>query len=305
MSEFYDVQDTMVIDEADDFMDDECMVVDECDVPDQEYFVVEDMSAIDEYSPQYIPGTDSVEYVEDEPEEQQAKDWANDGDHGQFVSYVKDKLTKIPKHSGETIPGCERAKAFLKSIDNEISKAMRTDLSGTIDEQEIDMLRKKIQDMIDRLDKQIKKLSGSNKRASLDIRLVSEGHCDTCNSTSPMWHDVKNNSMVCMSCNASNNGTEDSIEKTAGTAVINVYVSAFERAIVGTIINAGVSSGHNIEETYTKLKDKYDFTPREELAIQQLVSDYGYPVFKDRGLLNEPSDPSSPDGVDWITNYYA
>lgn len=304
MSSFYDMKDDdMMVFEYEDLVennDDDGLVVmeDEAMGPPEtveESFIIED--------PSYeIPGAPGVQYVEDKKEDEKPKTWQEDGDHGQFVSYVKDKLSKIPRHSGETVPGCERAKAFLKNIDSEISKAMRTDLDGVIDESEIDQLRKSIEDMIDRLDKQIKKLSGS-KKAAFDVRLVSEGHCEKCNSSAPMWHDTAEDKLVCMSCEAEVLRQNDGLEKTAGTPVLNVYMSAFERAVVGTMINSKVSAGRNIEETYEKLKNKYNFTPREELAIQQLVADYGYPVYKDRGLLNEPSDPASGDGVDWVTNY--
>lgn len=302
-----------MVDEADDFLLDnlEDFVVGEDDAMDADtQFVVEEegdcnlvVDEADDAADQLVPGSNTM-WVEDAPEEQKAKDWANDGAHAHFTQHLKDQLTKIPRHSGETVPGCERAKAFLKSLDSEISKAMRSDLKGEIDEEEVDTLRKSIEGMIDRLEKQLNKLTGT-KRAALDVRLVSEGNCDKCESTAPMWHDVAHDELVCMSCDSNAIKKGDNIEKTAGSATINVYVSAFERAIVGTMINSKVSAGRNIEETYDKLKNKYNFTPREELAIQQLVSDYGYPVYKDRGLLNEPSDPASGDGVDWLTNYQA
>ena len=255
-----------------------------------------------------VPGADIVlkdDAPEDAAEDKTPKDWMNDKEHSQFVSYVLDKKNKIPKHSGETIPGCERAKSFLKSLDNEISQAMRSDLDGVIDEQQIDAVRKEIENMTDRLDRQINKLKKKTKKADITVRLVSEGQCEKCKSIAPMWHDVINNKAVCMHCESEITDDAEKIEKTASTPIINVYVTAFERAIVGTMVNSAVSSGRDIEETYERLKNKYNFTPREELAIQQLVSDYGYPVYKDRGLLNEPADPSSGDGVDWQTNYHA
>lgn len=308
MPDFYDTQDFMMVDEAEDFILDDMaqFTVDEAEADTPETLMVEEEDRppeLGEFEPMAIPGSDAI-FVEEEEELAADKNWADDGAHDQFVSYLKDKLTKIPRHSGETVPGCERAKAFLKSLDSEISKAMRSDLDGVVDESEIDGLRKQIEDMVDRLDKQVKKLSGT-KRAALDVRLVSEGHCDVCEVTAPMWHDTISDKLVCMSCDGETVKQTDELEKTAGTPIINVYVSAFERAIVGTMINSKVSAGRHIEETYDKLKNKYNFTPREELAIQQLVSDYGYPVYKDRGLLNEPSDPSSGDGVDWQSNYYA
>lgn len=305
MTDFYDMNDdVMLVDESEDFLLDnleEFIVSEDGDAP-EIIFVEEEPEKQEEV---LLPGSEHVFYDEaDDVEEEKPKTWKDDGDHGQFVSYLKDKLTKIPRHSGETVPGCERAKAFLKNMDNEISKAMRTDLDGVIDEQEIDTIRKSIEDMVDRLDKQIKKLTGT-KRAAFDVKLVSEGHCPTCNSSAPMWHDTDHDKLVCMSCEKDALAENTGLEKTAATPVINVYVSAFERAIVGTIINSKVSAGHNIEETYDRMKNKYNFSPREELAIQQLISDYGYPVYKDRGLLNEPSDPAAGDGVDWLTNYQA
>jgi len=304
MPGLYDIQNSIMVDEAEDFIFDnlEDFVVDEDEAhgPDTQFVVEEEEEDIQNF----LAGSNHV-FVEDEPEVERTKDWETDGAHGQFTMYLKDQLTKVPRHSGETVPGCERAKSFLRSLDNEISKAMKSDLGGDIDEHEIDGLRKGIEDMIDRLEKQLKKLSGT-KRAAMDVKLVSEGHCDKCNSTAPMWHDVSHDKLVCMSCDSSVMKEGGSgLDKTAATPTLNVYVSAFERAIVGTMINSKVSAGRNIEETYDKLKNKYNFSPREELAIQQLVSDYGYPVYKDRGLLNEPSDPASGDGVDWLTNYQA
>jgi len=308
MPTFYDmIDDAMMVDEAEDFLleDIEEVMVEEKEEDKPEIILVEEPEEEREIEVfEEIPGAPGSRFEEEKREEEKPKTWADDGAHDQFVSYVKDRLTKIPRHSGETVPGCERAKAFLKSIDSEISKAMRTDLEGVIDETEIDGLRKSIGDMIDRLDKQIKKLTGT-KKAAFDVRLVSEGHCEKCDSSAPMWHDTANDKLVCMSCEGEAMRQNDGLEKTASTPVLNVYMSAFERAIVGTMINSKVSAGRNIEETYERLKNKYNFSPREELAIQQLVADYGYPFYKDRGLLNEPSDPAAGDGVDWLTNYQA
>jgi hypothetical protein len=252
----------------------------------------------------FVPGSDKPfeEKVPEEEEEQDAKDtdWANDKDTSKFIAYMKSKLTKIPRHSGNTIPGCERAAAFLKQCENELSQAMRSDIDGKIDEQEIDTIRKQIRVWVDRLEQQIERLK---KNASFEVRMVSDGECKKCGSIAPMWHDIKNDTHVCLRCE--HNEKHDSLEKTAATPVLNVYVTPFERAVVGIMINSQVSAGHSIEDTYEKLKNKYNFTPREELAIQQLVSDYGYPVFKDRGLINEPSDPAAGNGVDWMTQYQA
>ena len=254
---------------------------------------------------EYVPGSNTpfVEVTEDEVEqkaEDVETDWEHDQDHSKFLKYFDSKVKNIPRHSGNTVLGCERAISFLKAVLNELSKALRSDLDGKIDEQAAEDRHKDAQNMIDRLEQQVSKLKGVGKVAELEVRLVSEGHCDVCNSEVPMWHDVVNEEVVCLKCNA-----EKGLEKTATVPKINVYVSAFERAVVGTIINSTVSAGRNIEETYVHLKNKYNFTPREELAIQQLVEDYGFPIFKDRGRLNENSDPASNEGKDWAAQYYA
>lgn len=302
MTGFY--ENTQWVDEAEDFvwedMAEDTLVIDEGEVELPETLMVEEDPH--EHMMLVIPGSEK-EFEEDKVEDERPKDWENDGDHSQFVSYVKDKMNKIPRHSGETVSGCERAKSFLKSLDSEISKALRSDLSGLIDESEVDSLRKSIGDMMDRLEKQIKKLKGSGKTANLKTRLVTNGHCEKCASVAPIWHDTENDKLVCLHCEAEDSA--DNLEKTAATPVLNVYMTPFERAIVGIMVNSKVSAGRNIEETYERLKNKYNFSPREELAIQQLVADYGYPVYKDRGLLNEEHDPASGDGVDFQSNYHA
>ena len=194
MVDFY-ADDEMWIDEAEDFvyqdLAEDALMVSEDDAVGPEPLVVmeEDMADM------MIPGSEKM--YEEHSEEQKNTNWADDGDHSKFVDYAKDKIGKIPRHSGETISGCERAKSFLNSIDGEMSKAMRGDYDGAIDEAEVDGLRKHIGDMMERLEKQIKKLKGSGKTAALDTRIISTAHCDKCASVSPIWHDTENNKVVC------------------------------------------------------------------------------------------------------------
>lgn len=301
---------TLMVSEDEDgsYDDDEALVVSEEDYVFDKEVPMEGAPTLmveEDSVSEMLPGSDMAWTPEPEPEEKKQTDWANDGDHTYFVSYVKDKLNKVPRHSGNTIPGCERACAYLKSLDSEISKAMRSDLDGKIDESEIDAIRKEIDKGVERLESQIKKLRGTKKGAATEVRLVSTGECKKCASVTPLWHDIKNDKMVCLHCEAEEKRDSEGLTKEATTPVLNVYMTPFERAVVGTIINSGVSAGRNVEETYELLKNKYNFTPREELAIQQLIADYGYPMLKDRGRLNEESDPASGDSVDWNTNYYA
>lgn len=304
MPEFYDMynDDGLEIFEGDSTLEwaavDSFMVDD--DTKDEMSFTVEETDEPETYDT--VPGS-HLEYVKfDEPEaEVREKNWETDRDPSMFVSYLKDKLTKIPRHSGNTIPGCERAAAYIKDLDGQASKAMRSDYKGEIDEEELDKIRKDMQGMIDRLENHIERLQ---KSAGVEnVRFVSEGFCKTCESNAPMWRNALSETEVCMNCESEEKPQD--LQKTAGTPAVNVFMTPFERAVVGTIINAKVSGGRNIEEVYEKLKNKYNFTPREELAFQQLIADHGYPVYKDRGLLNEPADPASGDNVEWQTNYHA
>lgn len=249
-----------------------------------------------------VPGS-KQEYkrFDEEKEEEKPKNWESDKDPSKFIMYLTDKLTKIPQHSGTKIPGCERAVAYVKDLENQSSKAMRADFNGDIDEEELDKLRKDMQDMVDRLENHIERLQKSAGQQR--VKFISEGFCKTCDSQAPMWTNASTDKPECVNCDSQD--SDGDIQKVAGTPAVNVYMTPFERAIVSTLINSTVSAGRNMEETYGKLKNKYNFTPREELSFQQLVADHGYPVLKDRGLINEPSDPSSGDGIDHMTNYHA
>ena len=296
--EYYAI-DSFMVDDAVDYLTDEPMtlMVSE-DEPEPEDVVVEE----EDYE-ETVPGAPDTEFVTYNPDdamEVREKNWEKDKDSSKFIDYLKDALTKIPRHSGKTVPGCERACAYVKDLDNQASKAMRADYSGSIDEEELDKTRQEMQKMVDKLENHIERLQ---KSAGMhQVRFISEGICKKCESNAPVWYDANNEASVCMSCDTSDS---DSIQKTAGLPVLKVFMTPFERAVVGTIINAKVSGGRNIEEVYEKLKNKYNFTPREELSFQQLIADHGYPVYKDRGLLNEPSDPASGNNVEWQTNYYA
>jgi len=304
MSGFYDANDDgfWVNEDAGYVEDQDAIVVEEeggGQLQELESFIIDEKS-----SQNYLPGTECLEVVEEEPQSKETN-WADDGDHSKFIAYVRDRMGNIPRHSGETVSGCERAKSYIKHIrDHDISKAMRSDHNGLIDEQQVDAIRKEIDGMIEQLDRKIKQLSGSKKHADINARIISHGHCDKCDTEAPMWHDVGNHKLVCMSCEAEEQD-DGELSKTATTPSVNVYMNAFEQAVVATIINSTVSAGRNIEETYEKLKNKYNFTPREELALQQLIANYGYPIHKDRGLLNEEADPTASTGVDFQTNYYA
>lgn len=109
--------------------------------------------------------------------------------------------------------------------------------------------------------------------------------------------------MVCLACG------QEGLKKEAATPHfegLQYQISAFERALVGTLINATVSGGRNLEELFDKLEKKYKLDSREVLAVRQVLADMGYPVFKDRARIDEDEDPTDPDEPrEWQTQYHA
>lgn len=266
------------------------------DIMEVELSVDDEMWTDDEPS-ELLPGSelqvDDEMWADDEEEEEAESDWENDRDHAQFIIYITKKLDKIPKHSGNTEIGCERAKHFLKGMDNEIRDAMRTDHDGKIDEIELAQVQEKINDMISKLESHIKKLT-----AGIKTKIITSGVCPVCESSTPMWEKTATSEQVCMSCDSV--FKDNKLVKKAATPSLQVYMTPFERACVGMIINGVVSSGKQIEEVYKFVKEKYELSDREELAIQQLLADHGYPIHKDRGHIGEDGED-----VDWLTNYTA
>jgi hypothetical protein len=249
-----------------------------------------------------LPGSDAVVVEE---EEQAAKDtnWADDKDHSKFRSHFEESLTKGPPHSGGSIPGCERYIAFTKNRLNELSKAMRSDFQGAIDEAWADGMYKKLQDDSEKLESHLDKLRTNTSHktmAAVQTRLIAEGKCDKCEGDVPTWHDIANDQVVCLKCEAVV-GSEG-LTKVAGTPVINVFVSAFERAIVGSLVNGSVAGGKDMNLLYEKLDGKYKFTDREKLAIRQLVADYGFPQILDRVKIDDGDNEN--DG-ELARNYHA
>lgn len=107
-------------------------------------------------------------------------------------------------------------------------------------------------------------------------------------------------------CIACDTVYEKKIVKEAGTAKIQLVMNPFERAITGAIVNSFVSNGKNPEITYTELKKKYKFSDRDELSIQQILSDMGVPIMKDRGHIGDNSEQlNKGKGIEFATNYQA
>jgi hypothetical protein len=273
-----------------------------------------------------VPGADVVVVIPDEEEASEVvensreRDWVNDGDHSKFLDYVRKRLDTIPRHTGQTTVGCERAIAYLKRLDREISRAIQSDDDNVIDEEEAEKIRDTIMEFVSKLEDAYDKLSSKKKMKKkssvkvgnqvvarindgLDIKYyiaVDDGEGE---ELLPVTLAEPTDEQVQIF--ALGEQTSDQLVKEAGSAKIFLFEDPFLHAITRLLLNSHVSAGRDIEKVYASLKDKYRFTPREELSIQELLLQKGFPMFKDLGRLGEDQDPTSSDGVDFGTTYHA
>jgi len=257
---------------------------------------LDQFSAPPERAGRPIPGSGYVEYeddLDDQVDEPQVNEtWENDRAVDRFMDYIKDSYpTKIPKHDGKSIVGAERAVKWLTNLGKEISEAVRKDESGVLDDASLEEIRVSIMKDILLLKEHIKKLDKTfkkslKKKAGLDDDLMKYAE------------EIEL---------AYNYEIDGEIKKTAAHPKLNLYVSPFERAIAGIIINSVVSGGKPLEEVYDFLKEKYDLNDREELAIMQVIMDSGFPIFKDRGTFSSKKDKSGNKnyGIEFIKNYFS
>src|SRR5271166_1299352 len=64
----------------------------------------------------------------------------NSADDVNFMSWVQERLAAIPRHNGESL-GLERAMAYLKRFNRELSNAVANDLEGKIDIAQLEAVR--------------------------------------------------------------------------------------------------------------------------------------------------------------------
>jgi hypothetical protein len=245
-----------------------------------------------------IPGSES--YVDDgstvaevkEVKPQAPKTWEKHKAVSDFMRYLREVYpAKIPRHDGNSLSGAEAAVVWLGNLLKEISRAIRKDTAGVLDTVAIEEIRVRIMKDIILLNDHIKKLhekfkTNLGKKAGLDDGLMKFAE-----EIELLY----------------NSEESASLKKTAMIPRIQLVVQPFERAIAGIIVNSVVSGGKPLEEVYDFLKDKYKLTDREELAVMQVVMDYGYPIFKDRGTIGDSADKDSgkKHGIEFIKNYFS
>lgn len=200
-------------------------------------------------------------------------DWSKRGPTG-FIAWVKERCDDVPKHSGYDSAGLERAVAYLERLDNEVSKAMRMDLDGELDANQIEKVRSIIDNGIERLHDRLDKVKSTKKKSR---KKKSELEID---------------------------GLVKEAQKITGVQGIYIVAPLLISRIARVCINGMISGGHDIEDLYARQVKKYKLNEREQAETMQLLADMGYQLRQDRGFMpDEDVDTTSSDNFDWAANY--
>jgi len=242
---------------------------------------------------------------EQKPEE---TNWLKSKDPRHLCQYVHDTLQSIPPRAqwSNSPSGQQQLLGRLNALDRNISKGLGADDQGHLSQEQmmwLDDARNRVYQMSDDIldmvegqraarDGHVKSIRQRHKKRASD-----EDKCGICEAV--LYEDEDIGLPLCLSC-LDDRYVNGGLIKEATTPRIQLVMSPFERSIVGTLINATVSGGQNINEVYGKFKKKYGFDKREELGIIQLLADLGYPIIKDRILMDEEKGNG-----EWIKNYHA
>jgi|10_taG_2_1085330.scaffolds.fasta_scaffold00311_12 hypothetical protein len=242
-------------------------------------------------------------------EQEQETSWLKSRDPAFLCQYVHDTFKSIqsPDKWGSSPSTYQQLLGRLNALDKNITRGLSTDPEGKIQPDQIEWLdgvRQKIYEYVDRLvdltaghsaarDNHLKSIRQKHRKKASD-----QGKCGICESV--LWQDEDVGLPLCLSCLSDDNRKLRKEATTPRFKGLQIVMTPFQRAITGTLINATVSGGHNINEVYGKLKKKYGIDNKEELGIIQLLADLGYPVLKDRVLMDDQEGSG-----EWIKNYHA
>lgn len=214
--------------------------------------------------------------VEDEEVEVEGDPWK--WTVSNFLGWLQEKMSGIPRHSGRDSAGIERAIAYLEQLDREISRAVRSDLNNEIAIDAVEKARDEIHKGLDRLHDRLDKI--------MDAKYPKR-----------KGNKKKN-------ADGQNDGMIKEASKGAYYGKIVVTVPLLISGIARACINSMVSAGKDIEDEFQKLAKQYNLDNREEFMLYQALSDMGYPVRRPRGTeLNEEVDTSSTENTGWIAQY--
>jgi hypothetical protein len=251
-------------------------------------------------------------------------DWSKHGPKG-FVTWIKERLAAVPKHSGYDSAGLERAMAYMEKLDSEISKAMRMDLDEELDANQVEKVRAQLDDGLSRLQgrldkvKDSKKSSKKRKKSASDlqseINTVLQRYSDEDLQSYVADTSVPGEEWTAEKCivQIANNGEEPGFEgfgmvkeaqKIMGVTGLVITVPILISRIARVCINGTVSAGHDIEDLYKRQVDRWKLTEREQAEVQQLLFDMGYPLRQDRGFMpGDDLEVWDTDNMDWAANY--
>lgn len=264
-----------------------------------------------------LPGAPIAIFELDGPEDEvKETDWENDGDHSKFMDWLRNQLTNLPQHSGQTTVGCERVIAALNRLNRELSRAISSDLDCLINEDEAEKMRDTIEDWKDKLEDALEKLKGKKVRKKKSSFRIGKEVVARMNDGQDIQYfiaigsDEEETLLQVRLVEPTDEQVaafiqNESLTKEAG-AGITLVEDPFLHSITRLLISSHITNGKDMEKVYAHFKDKYDLTPREELSIHELLHQKGFPLIKDLGRVGEETvNRSEGNGIEHDTEYFA
>lgn len=160
-----------------------------------------------------------------------------------FLSYLKKAMSAVPGYSDGGINSLKRAIAYYDSLLAEVEETVEKD-AEFVDFNETQLA-------------QLDKIDG----------IMIEARNDLVGKLDKTGSNTKRQQLV-----------NKPLVKEAKGASLTWVVDPFLKAITMICINAKVQGGKNLEEIYQMLKKEYNLDKREDLAVQQILTDAGYPI---------------------------
>jgi hypothetical protein len=99
-------------------------------------------------------------------------------------------------------------------------------------------------------------------------------------------------------------GESEGLTKEAGK--LHVFVDPFLQSIKRLLITSHIKQGKDLRDVYKQLHAQYNFTPREQLSIHELLLQSGLPLHADLGRLQEDNiSPMDSKNVEFSTEFYS
>ena len=261
-----------------------------------------------ELPPDILPGAKGLTQRPHE-DEQRETNWEKDGDHKKFLHYLVERLKSIPPHSGQTTVGVEKAISYLRKLDKEISKAIQSDEHNVINESKAEELRDKIHGYIDQLEEAYDELmsyKGRKKKKAAGLTIEKEVVVRQKRGSTEYYVQVEKDGELALLQVQLAAPTKPAKTLSKEAAAIFDVLDPFLQSISRLLIRAHITQGKDIQAVYRQLHDQYQFTPREELSIHEILLQKGLPLNVDLGRIHE-KNPSSFDSknVEYSTEFFA